>query len=86
MINQSQHKMITSSHPSPLGATKTNQPFIGSKYVYMTEVSHAILHHLLLISTLPFIFILPASGAFLGATSIYGNLEKNPLIGRSRDQ
>ncbi len=30
-INRSKHKVITSSHPSPLGATKTNEPFIGSK-------------------------------------------------------
>jgi len=30
-INRSKHKIITSSHPSPLGATKTNEPFIGSK-------------------------------------------------------
>ena len=25
------HLVITSSHPSPLGATKTDKPFIGSK-------------------------------------------------------
>ena len=30
-INKSKHTIITSSHPSPLGATKTNEPFIGSK-------------------------------------------------------
>lgn len=28
---QSKHKVICSSHPSPLGATKTNSPFLGSK-------------------------------------------------------
>jgi uracil-DNA glycosylase len=30
-IDRSKHKILTSSHPSPLGATKTNEPFIGSK-------------------------------------------------------
>jgi uracil-DNA glycosylase len=30
-ITRSKHHVITSSHPSPLGATKTDQPFIGSK-------------------------------------------------------
>eukprot|EP00953_Heterococcus_sp_UTEX-ZZ885_P027125 14600-Heterococcus_DN1.PRE.1 len=29
-INKSLHKVITCSHPSPLGATKTSEPFIGS--------------------------------------------------------
>lgn len=28
---QSKHKVICSSHPSPLGATKTKSPFLGSK-------------------------------------------------------
>ncbi|TMW67285.1 hypothetical protein Poli38472_012401 [Pythium oligandrum] len=31
LINQSKHLVIKSSHPSPLGATKTKEPFIGSK-------------------------------------------------------
>lgn len=31
LINKSKHLVLTSSHPSPLGATKTNEPFIGSK-------------------------------------------------------
>ncbi|GLD98988.1 hypothetical protein PINS_up007706 [Pythium insidiosum] len=31
IINSSKHLIIKSSHPSPLGATKTNEPFIGSK-------------------------------------------------------
>lgn len=31
MIDRSKHLIIQSSHPSPLGATKTNAPFIGSK-------------------------------------------------------
>lgn len=31
VINRSKHLVITSSHPSPLGATKTAEPFIGSK-------------------------------------------------------
>eukprot|EP00515_Schizochytrium_aggregatum_P009299 CAMPEP_0202074846 /NCGR_PEP_ID=MMETSP0964-20121228/3864_1 /ASSEMBLY_ACC=CAM_ASM_000500 /TAXON_ID=4773 /ORGANISM="Schizochytrium aggregatum, Strain ATCC28209" /LENGTH=332 /DNA_ID=CAMNT_0048642017 /DNA_START=55 /DNA_END=1053 /DNA_ORIENTATION=- len=30
-VDRSKHKVITSSHPSPLAATKTNEPFIGSK-------------------------------------------------------
>jgi uracil-DNA glycosylase len=30
-IDKTKHLVITSSHPSPLGATKTNEPFIGSK-------------------------------------------------------
>lgn len=30
-ISKSKHTIITSSHPSPLGATKTAKPFIGSK-------------------------------------------------------
>ncbi len=30
-IDKKKHRVITSSHPSPLGATKTNEPFIGSK-------------------------------------------------------
>lgn len=30
-INQKKHCIIKSSHPSPLGATKTDMPFIGSK-------------------------------------------------------
>jgi uracil-DNA glycosylase len=30
-ITRSKHHVITSSHPSPLGATKTDEPFIGSK-------------------------------------------------------
>mmetsp|Transcript_47231 Transcript_47231/g.60694 ORF Transcript_47231/g.60694 Transcript_47231/m.60694 type:complete len:269 (-) Transcript_47231:171-977(-) len=29
-VNRSKHYVISSSHPSPLGATKTNAPFIGS--------------------------------------------------------
>ena len=29
-INRSKHVVITSSHPSPLGASKTNEPFLGS--------------------------------------------------------
>jgi len=29
-INQEMHTVITTSHPSPLGATKTNAPFLGS--------------------------------------------------------
>jgi len=29
--NQSRHTVITTSHPSPLGARKTNQPFLGSR-------------------------------------------------------
>lgn len=31
IINTKKHLVIRSSHPSPLGATKTNAPFIGSK-------------------------------------------------------
>ncbi|KAF0745048.1 hypothetical protein Ae201684P_011078 [Aphanomyces euteiches] len=31
LISRAKHCIITSSHPSPLGATKTNEPFIGSK-------------------------------------------------------
>eukprot|EP01035_Chromulina_nebulosa_P019162 gene19162-25005_t len=31
MINKSLNTIITSSHPSPLGAYKTNQPFMGSR-------------------------------------------------------
>lgn len=31
IINTKNHLVIKSSHPSPLGATKTNAPFIGSK-------------------------------------------------------
>ena len=31
MIDTEKHHIIASSHPSPLGATKTNRPFIGSK-------------------------------------------------------
>jgi hypothetical protein len=30
-INRSRHRVITSSHPSPLGATKTKEPFTGSR-------------------------------------------------------
>jgi uracil-DNA glycosylase len=30
-INNKKHLVITSSHPSPLGATKTKEPFIGSR-------------------------------------------------------
>lgn len=30
-IDRSKHTVIETSHPSPLGATKTNSPFIGSK-------------------------------------------------------
>lgn len=30
-IDQSKHVVITSSHPSPLAASKTNEPFLGSK-------------------------------------------------------
>jgi uracil-DNA glycosylase len=30
-INTKKHLVITSSHPSPLGATKTKEPFIGSR-------------------------------------------------------
>jgi len=30
-IDRSKHTVITSSHPSPLGAHKTNEPFMGSK-------------------------------------------------------
>ena len=31
VVNPKYHKVISTSHPSPLGATKTKQPFIGSK-------------------------------------------------------
>lgn len=31
LVNTSKHLVLKSSHPSPLGATKTNEPFIGSK-------------------------------------------------------
>ena len=31
LIDRSKHAILTSSHPSPLSATKTNNPFIGSK-------------------------------------------------------
>ncbi|KAF0695556.1 Aste57867_13596 [Aphanomyces stellatus] len=31
LISRSKHCILTSSHPSPLGATKTAEPFIGSK-------------------------------------------------------
>lgn len=31
MINTTKHRVIKTSHPSPLGATKTNTPFLGSK-------------------------------------------------------
>mmetsp|Transcript_17540 Transcript_17540/g.28389 ORF Transcript_17540/g.28389 Transcript_17540/m.28389 type:complete len:287 (+) Transcript_17540:287-1147(+) len=31
IVDRKRHLVITSSHPSPLGATKTKQPFIGSK-------------------------------------------------------
>jgi len=31
IVSRTKHRVITTSHPSPLGATKTNQPFIGSK-------------------------------------------------------
>lgn len=31
LINQKKHKIIKSSHPSPLSATRTSTPFIGSK-------------------------------------------------------
>lgn len=30
-IDKRKHKLITCAHPSPLSATKTSQPFIGSK-------------------------------------------------------
>ena len=30
-VDKSRHLVISSSHPSPLGATKTSSPFIGSK-------------------------------------------------------
>lgn len=30
-VAKKQHTVITTSHPSPLGARKTNQPFLGSK-------------------------------------------------------
>jgi len=30
-IDRRRHKLITCAHPSPLSATKTAQPFIGSK-------------------------------------------------------
>jgi len=30
-VNRSKHLVITSSHPSPLGAAKTKEPFLGSK-------------------------------------------------------
>ncbi len=30
-INRKKHHVISSSHPSPLGATKTSEPFIGSR-------------------------------------------------------
>lgn len=30
-INRLKHRVISSSHPSPLGAAKTNTPFLGSK-------------------------------------------------------
>jgi uracil-DNA glycosylase len=31
LVDGKRHHLITSSHPSPLGATKTDMPFIGSK-------------------------------------------------------
>ncbi len=31
IIDRRKHHVITSSHPSPLGATKTKEPFIGSR-------------------------------------------------------
>uniref|UniRef100_M4BKP3 Uracil-DNA glycosylase n=1 Tax=Hyaloperonospora arabidopsidis (strain Emoy2) TaxID=559515 RepID=M4BKP3_HYAAE len=31
LIDSSRHLVVRSSHPSPLGATKTNTPFLGSK-------------------------------------------------------
>lgn len=31
MINGQKHLILQSSHPSPLGATKTKKPFMGSK-------------------------------------------------------
>ncbi|RHY22160.1 hypothetical protein DYB32_009595, partial [Aphanomyces invadans] len=31
LISRTKHCVLTSSHPSPLGATKTTEPFIGSK-------------------------------------------------------
>lgn len=31
MIDTEKHLVLKSSHPSPLGATKTDSPFIGSK-------------------------------------------------------
>ena len=30
-VDESKHTVIKTSHPSPLGATKTNSPFLGSK-------------------------------------------------------
>jgi uracil-DNA glycosylase len=30
-FSKKKHTVITSSHPSPLGASKTHQPFLGSK-------------------------------------------------------
>ena len=30
-VSRAKHHVFTSSHPSPLGATKTKQPFIGSR-------------------------------------------------------
>ncbi len=30
-VDKKMHTILSSSHPSPLGATKTNKPFIGSK-------------------------------------------------------
>ena len=30
-IDKEKHRVITSSHPSPLGATKTDEPFLGSR-------------------------------------------------------
>ena len=30
-VDESKHTVIRTSHPSPLGATKTNSPFLGSR-------------------------------------------------------
>lgn len=38
-FKKKKHVIIASSHPSPLGATKTNQPFIGSKCFSRTNIA-----------------------------------------------
>lgn len=43
-INTTKHVVIKSSHPSPLGATKTNEPFIGSRYMTPYTVGTALVY------------------------------------------